>query len=106
VTPSEIHARLVERGLEAARTRAYATTCERLRKQTKAKWIVHHCGSNTLGKAEALALLEEEYIRACMAAETAEEEAGAAAVHYDAARAWLDIYRTQEATKRAEMNLR
>jgi hypothetical protein len=106
LNPDNLHAKLVEKGTEAARTRAYAATCDRIRKQTRAKWVVHHCGSNTLGKAESLALLEDEYIKSCVAAERAEEEAGVAAVEYQAAQAWLEVWRTMEATKRAEMNIR
>jgi hypothetical protein len=60
----------------------------------------------TLGKAESLALLEPEYIEACERAEKAEEEAGVAAVQYAAAQAYVEVWRTLESTKRAEMSLK
>lgn len=53
-----------------------------------------------------MALIDEDYVNACIEAERAEEEAGYAAVEYEAAQAWLEVWRTLEATKRAEMTLR
>lgn len=106
MNPDSLHAGLLKAGTEAARTRAYASTTDRLRKQVRAKWVVHHTGANTLGKAEHLALLEPEYIEACERAEKAEEDAGVAAVAYEAAKAWFESWRTLEATKRAEMSMR
>jgi len=106
MNPTELHASLVAKGKEKARTAAYYTSMDRLRKQVRAKWAVHHMGNNTVAKSEALALLEDEYIAACEAAEQAEEKAGVAAVEYEAAKAWFESWRTLEATKRAEMNLR
>jgi len=85
--PAKIHAGLVEKGKEAARTRAKARTTDRYRKQIKARAKLH---AMSLGSTAA----------------KAEEEAGYAAVEYEAAQAWLDVWRTLEATKRAEMTLR
>ncbi len=105
--PAKLHARLSEAGREMARTRAYQSTTDRLRKQIRAKYVVEKINSRaTLGNAEHLALLEPEYIEACEKAEQAESDAGVAAVEYSAAQAWFEAWRTLEATKRAEMNLR
>ena len=105
--PTKLHAALVEKGTEKARTAAYALTTDRLRKQVRAKYVVEKINAGaTLGKAEHLALLEPEYIEACERAEKAEEEAGIAAVQYAAAQAWFESWRTLEATKRAEMAMR
>lgn len=105
--PDEIRNDLLVRGLEKARAQAYFTSRDRYRKQVRAKWTVHHINAgNTVGKSEQLALLEPEYIKACEEAEEAEEQAGAAAVEYEAVRSWFDAMRTLEATKRAEMTLR
>ncbi len=105
--PGKLHERLAEAGREMARTRAYQSTTDRLRKQVRAKWVVHYInGGATLGKAEHMALLEKEYIETCERAEQAEADAGVAAVEYAAAQAWFDAWRSLEATERAKMSLR
>lgn len=104
---TRIHASLLEKGEEAARSRARARSLDRMRKQMKARaklWAINK--GNTAAKAEEMALIDEDYIAACYEAERAEEEAGLAAVAYEAAQAWLDVWRTLESTKRAEMQLR
>jgi hypothetical protein len=107
MNPAELHHALLEKGTEKARTQALFTSRDRYRKQVRAKWVVHHINAGaTVGKSEHLALLEQEYIDACEQAEAAEADAGVAAVRYDAARAWLEAWRTIESTKRAEMTLR
>jgi hypothetical protein len=105
--PNKLHAALVEKGHEKARTAAYAATTDRLRKQVRAKYVVEKINAGaTLGKAEHLALLEPDYIEACERAEQAEEAAGIAAVEYAAAQAYVDVWRSLNATARAEMTLR
>lgn len=105
--PAKIHSGLLEKGKEAARTRAFARSSDRLRKQIKARAKIAAINlGNTAAKAEEMALIDEDYINACIEAENAEEEAGFAAVEYEAAQAWLEVWRTLEATKRAEMTLR
>jgi hypothetical protein len=105
--PHKLYEKLAQAGREMARTRAYQTATDRIRKQVRAKYVVANINAGmTLGKAEHCALLEKEYIEACERAEQAEADAGVAAVQYAAAQAWLDVWRTTEATKRAEMNLR
>lgn len=105
--PNKIHAGLVEKGAESARARAYASTTDRLRKQVRAQYVVQYVNSGcSLGKAESLALIEPDYVEACERAEKAEADAGIAAVQYAAAQAWLEVWRTTEATKRAEMQIR
>lgn len=105
--PNKLHAALVQKGHEKARTAAYAAATDRLRKQVRAGCVVRHLNAGaTLGKAQELALLEPEYIAACERAEQAEHDAGIAAVEYAAAQAWWESWRTIEATKRAEMTMR
>jgi hypothetical protein len=105
--PNKLHAALVEKGHEKARTAAYAATTDRLRKEVRAKYVVEKINAGaTLGKAEHLALLEPDYIEACERAEQAEEAAGIAAVEYAAAQAYVDVWRSLNATARAEMTLR
>ena len=107
MNPKDLHAGLITTGTEKARTAAYASTTDRLRKQVRASCMVRHVNAGaTLGKAESLALLDPDYIEACERAEEAEREAGIAAVAYEAARAWFEAWRTLESTKRAEMNIR
>ncbi len=105
MNPEEIHKRLVVVGHEKARTAAYYSTMDRLRKEVRAKWIVHYIGSGEgVSKSEHKAILEDEYIKAAERCEEAEEEAGKAAVDYAGAQAWFEAWRTMESTKRAEMN--
>ena len=105
--PTKLHHGLVEKGTEMARTRAYATTTDRLRKQVRAGCVIRFLNAGaTLGKAQEAALLEPDYIAACERAEAAEHAAGVAAVEYAAAQAWFEAWRTSESTRRAEMNLK
>ena len=107
MNPTDIHDSLVTKGKEKARASAYATTTDRLRKQVRAFWKVHFINEGkTIGLAEELAILEEEYKQACTVAEKAEKESGEAAVEYEAAKAWVEIWRSLESTRRAEMTLR
>ena len=107
MNPTQLHNSLVEKGHEKARLAALYTTKDRLRKQVRAKWVVHYVNQgDTLGKAENKALVHEEYIAACEDAEQAESEAGVAAIEYAAAQAYVDVWRSLESTKRAEMTLR
>lgn len=105
--PAKLHAGLVSKGTEKARTAAYATTTDRLRKQVRAELMRQFIdGGDTIGKAECRALCHPDYVEACERAEAAERDAGVAAVEYAAAQAWFDAWRTMESTKRAEMTLR
>lgn len=105
--PNKLHAQLLEKGKEKARTQAYASTTDRLRKQVRAKLMVHFINQGqTVGKSEQLALMHDDYTTAAETAEKAEEASGVAAVEYQAAQAWFESWRTLEATKRAEMNIR
>jgi hypothetical protein len=107
MNPHQLHDSLVKKGHEKARTAAYAATTDRLRKEVRARCVVGFINAGaTLGKAESLALLEPEYIEACERAEQAEEAAGIAAVEYAAAQAYVDVWRSLNATARAEMTLR
>ena len=107
MNPDQLHAGLVEKGESKARSAAMYTTKDRVRKQVRAKLVVKFVNAgNTLGKSEQMALIDPEYIAACEQAEEAESVAGVAAVHYDAAKAWFEAWRTMESTKRAEMTLR
>lgn len=107
MNPDELKNDLLASGLEKARAQAYFSTKDRLRKQIRAKWVVHYINlGNAIGKSDQMALLEPEYIQACEAAEEAEEQSGAAAVEYEAARVWFSAWQTLEATERARMTLR
>ena len=107
MNPAELHKGFIEKGEAKARHAAEFTAQDRYRKQVRAKLIVKFVNEgNTLGKSEQLALVDPDYIEACEQAESAESVAGVAAVHYDAAKAWFEAWRTMESTKRAEMTLR
>ena len=105
--PNRLHAQLLEKGTEKARTQAYASTTDRLRKQTRARLMVGYINKGeTVGKSEQMALCHDDYTQAAETAEKAEEAAGIAAVEYEAAKSWFEAWRTLESTKRAEMTMR
>jgi hypothetical protein len=107
MNPTDLHKGFVEKGEAKARHAAAFTAKDRYRKQVRAQLVVKFVNAgNTLGKSEQMALVDPDYIAACEQAEEAESVAGVAAVHYDAAKAWFEAWRTMESTKRAEMNLR
>ena len=107
MNPTELYNGLVKNGEDKARLAALYTTKDRIRKQVRAKLVVKFINAgNSVAKSQELALMDPEYIQACEDAEEAESQAGVAAVHYDAAKAWFDAWRTMESTKRAEMGLR
>ena len=107
MNPTKVHDSLVEKGHERARCNAYATTTDRLRKQIRSILTVKFINAgNPVSKSEHMAQAEPEYIEACERSEKAEEEAGIASVNYTAAQAWIDLARSAESTRRAEMTLR
>lgn len=107
MNPQELHEGLTKKGKEKARTAAYATTTDRLRKQVRAEWIVHFINSGSaIGKSEQQAILQPKYVEACERAEQAQEDAGVAAVEYAAAQAFFEAWRSLESTNRAKMTLR
>lgn len=57
-------------------------------------------------KAEALAKSDERYAEHIKAMVNAEREATKCRVRYDAGRAFIDLARSAESTRRAEMSLR
>ena len=67
--PIEVHKKMSEKGREKARTAAYYSTCDRLRKQVRALVMVEHISrSEPIGKSEQLALIDPRYIEAAEAA--------------------------------------
>jgi hypothetical protein len=107
INPLTLSKDLFDSGQEKARTRAYAATTDRLRKQVRAGIMARHINQKmTIARAEAEALTDPEYIQACERAEQAQMEAGIAEVHYASIQATLEVWRTMEATHRAEMQIR
>jgi len=106
MNPVEIHDSLKLKGHEKAKAAAYFSTMDRYRKQMKAYWTVHFINKGEgVGKSEQMALLEQEYQAACKRCEKAEEASGIASTEYAAALAYIDIWRSLEATRRAEMGI-
>ena len=107
MNPEKLPAELLEAGAEKARTRAYHTTMDRLRKQVRAAKMQSAINSgSTIGKAEAMALTDPAYIEQCQAVESAEYDMILAQVAYDAIEAEFEAWRTLQATARAEMGIR
>lgn len=106
MSAEQLYQKILTAGESKARTAALFTTKDRYRKQIRAKWTTYYINKGKgVSQSENLALLEDEYIDACEAAEKAEEDAGVAAVQFEAARAWIAAWQTMKATEREEMKI-
>lgn len=104
---AELLEAMLDKGKEYARTKARLAALERMRKQAKAlaKTKLLAAGK-TLGAAEEMALLEDEYIKACEIEEEAAEEHFHAAVEKELADARFEYWRSVQANRRAQSNFR
>jgi hypothetical protein len=99
--------RLASAGEEWADKEAAASLLEDTRKRVRAQVAVAHIAEGaSAAKAELLAEASDQYHEHLQAMVEARKAANIARVNYDAGKTWTDLVRTQEATKRAEMNLR
>lgn len=100
----EIHLRLVTAGEEWADLDAAASLLEETRKSVLAELMNKADGSMAARESEALA--EPAYKLHVTNMVAARKASNRARVRYDSAKAWTELVRTQEATRRAEMGMR
>ena len=100
----QIHERLVTAGESWADLDAAASLLEETKKSVLAELMNKAEGSMAARESEALA--DAVYRHHVTTMVTARKEANRAKVRYDSAKAWVELMRTQESTRRAEMNMR
>jgi hypothetical protein len=105
ISINDLHERLRLAGEEWADKDAAATLLEETKKSVLAQLMSQHPNVSNAA-AETLALAAPEYARHVREMVEARKAANAAKVHYDSAKTWVDLMRTEAATKRAELGLR
>lgn len=103
--PEKIHAALVQAGEDWADAEAAASLLEETRKSVLAKLQLDAESATVAGK-EMLALAEPEYRKHVEGMVQARKTANKLRVRYDSAKVLAELRRSQESTRRAEMNLR
>lgn len=105
--PTEITTRLTTLGHDWADKEAAASVLEETRKSLRSQIALKFLAeTGAANKAEMMAEATQEYIDHLKSMVEARRHANIADVNYSAARVWVDLLRTKEATKRAEMGMR
>lgn len=100
----EIYTRMVKRGEAWAELNAAADLLEESRKSVRAQYAMEHMPTaKSLNKAELMAEADTRYQDHIKAMVEARKKANLAQVHYKASQVWADLLRSQESTRRAEM---
>jgi hypothetical protein len=103
--PVALAKRLIEAGEEWAEANHAASLLEETKGTLLAKLLKEHM-SEPAWKADALAKSDERYGQHIQAMVDAQREATKCRVRYDAGRAFIDLARSAESTRRAEMAMR
>jgi hypothetical protein len=106
-TPSMIVERIVERGADWADKEHAASLLEETRKSVRAQIAIKNfADAGSAAKAELVAEASPEYVEHVTAMVVARKVANLAKVQYEAGKTWIDLIRSQEASRRAEMQIR
>jgi hypothetical protein len=103
--PEKMYERIVAAGESWADAEAAAALLEETRKTVLAK-AMNDAPAATISAKEMTALASDDYKRFIEGMVRARAAANKARVKYDSARILAELRRSQESTKRAEMNLR
>jgi hypothetical protein len=103
--PDKIHARLVTLGEEWADKEAAADLLEQTRRNVRAE-IMRQSNESSVAAAEAHAESSIRYKEHVVSMVEARRIANRAHVNYKAAQVWVEMARSVESTRRAELNLR
>lgn len=103
--PDQVYEAITKAGDDWADKQAAADLLEETRKSVLAKLMVDAAHTTHSGK-EMLALADPEYKRFVEGMVLARKAANKARVRYDSAKVLAELRRSQESTRRAEMNLR
>src|SRR5687767_1346898 len=105
MSPDEIFERMVAAGNDWADLNAAAEALEEQLKSVKAQLMVSSTHTSAAGK-EMEALADESYREYVKQMTNARKLANRARVKFDSIKAWIELTRSVESTKRAEMTLR
>lgn len=99
-----VHARLVALGTDWAEKDAAAQLLDETRRSVRAQIAMSYMvEAKTAAKAELMAEADERYVDHVKAMVEAKRKSNIARVNFDAAKAWLELLRTKEASRRAEL---
>lgn len=106
--PDTLHQRLVDLGEDWADKNAAADLLEETQKTLLAKLTIDATlrGAKSVAAAEMVAKSSDEYAAHLVATNEARRIANRARVAYDAAKVWVEMARTLESSRRAEMGMR
>lgn len=103
----EVSHNMARLGHEWADKECAASLLEETRKSVRAQYAMEHFGdAKTIGKAELMAEADERYIEHINKMVIARKAANIGKVNFDSCKAWIDLIRSQEASRRAEMTMR
>lgn len=106
-SPAEISNHIASAGHEWADKEAAASLFEETRRSVRAQIAIDNFkDAGSVSKAELIAEASKIYREHIKAMVNARKDANIAKVKYDSGKLWSDLVRTQESTRRAEMNLR
>lgn len=100
-----IYSALIRAGEEWSDLDAAASLLEETRKSVLAK-LMNECQAASIGAKEMFALADEEYRKHVATMITARKVANRARVRYDSAKVLAELRRSEESTRRAELQLR
>lgn len=107
IEADKITERIVQRGKAWADREHAASLLEETRKTVRAQFASEHSEkAGSVAKAEMMAEADPRYREHVIAMVDARKEANIAKVNYDAGKIYAELVRTEQATLRAEMNLR
>lgn len=105
ISLEEMHSRLVTLGEAWADKDAAASAFEESRRSIRAQIAMRCMGeAKSIAKAELMAEADDEYKAHVRAMVSARRTANIAKVNFDAAKIWVDMWRSQESTRRAELS--
>lgn len=101
---NRMHQRLIELGEDWADKNSSADLLEESRKSVRAQIAMHYMTeAKTAAKAEMMAEADDGYVEHVKAMVEARRKANLAKVNYEAAKTWIELSRTKEATRRTEL---
>lgn len=105
LNPHYVHEKFVAAGTKWAELNGLASRLEEMRKSVRAQ-IMTSMGETKVNRAEMLAECDPAYTQHIEKMVEARTKANIARAEYDAIKAWLELTRTLESSKRAEMQMR
>ena len=106
-TPEHMHERLVRVGAEWAELNSAAELLEETKKSVRSQYVMEHLKeAKTVAKAEHMADSDERYREHLALMVAARKKANIGRVNFDAAKTYIELYRSQQANERAAMSLR